>query len=73
MIVPLLGCVPNIKGLQITGNPIENIPIDVIASGFTAIIKYLKKKSTRESADVRPVDDTCIRKTSRGKTGTAKF
>jgi len=37
-----LGVVKNLEGLQVACNPIENVPFEVLAHGFQAIIDFLK-------------------------------
>lgn len=54
-----LANVPGLKGLQIAGNPIENVPFEIIAAGLPMVMKFLRKLA-KEQNTLLPVSETII-------------
>ncbi|KAL0277406.1 UNVERIFIED_CONTAM: hypothetical protein PYX00_004699 [Menopon gallinae] len=65
-----LGLLPNLKGLQISGNPIVNVPYDVISNGFQSIIKHLRRLNVQENI-LLPSSDAIIVRPSTVKDNSA--
>ncbi|XP_049957019.1 uncharacterized protein LOC126473788 [Schistocerca serialis cubense] len=65
-----LGLVPNLRGVQFTGNPIEYPPQDILDKGAQYILKFLNEEwKIQSELDIRPIVEPFY-KTEDEKEGT---
>lgn len=64
--------IPNLRGLQTAGNPVENVPYEAVVEGFQGVMKHLKKLSS-QTETLRPVSESFVLKTSSMKGASDGF